>query len=556
MGKRQGKWPLYIISALLVLATVAVYWQVVGFDFTNFDDDVYVKNNPFIVDGLTPSGVQWSLTTTYQFTWVPLVWMSYMADHDIGSLLLGSDQAGADPRVCHTTNLILHVANVLLLFLLLNAMTHRPGASAFVAALFAIHPLHVESVAWVAERKDVLSTFFWLLTMLAYLRYVRCPSIRRYGLVVLAFALGLMSKPMLVALPVALLIIDYWPLGRLGTGEGRIRAVHAVQEKVPLFALAIASSIITSSAIFVQARSAGAVLTPGAGHPLGERLANMFVSYIAYIVKTLWPQNLAVFYPHPGHTLPKLWVLGAALAFVALCILALRAARTRPYVTAGWLWYVVTLVPVIGIVQVGKAALADRFTYVPLIGLFIVVAWGVPDLLQRLVGHTYARVLSAGLAAVSIAALMTCSYLQLGYWRNSYALFSHTIQVTGPNSLAQHNLGWALLDMGKQEEAIKHFRESLQINPDDPDVLQALGNILRDRSSSAELDEAIALLRRATRTIPSSVVARNSLGIALAKRGRLDEAISEFREALRLDPGLAEAQSNLDNALALKRQGP
>jgi len=556
MSKSQDKRQLYLICALLILATVAVYWQVAGFEFTNFDDPYYVKDNPFIANGLTPAGIKWSLTTNYQSIRMPLVWMSYMVDHDVSSLISGFYLGGADPRVCHVTNLLLHIANVVLLFLILASMTRRPWLSAFVAALFALHPLHVESVAWIAERKDVLSTLFWLLTMFAYLRYVRKPDLRRYALVLLAFALGLMSKPMLVTLPIALLILDYWPLDRLGTGENKISFWGALREKTSMFVLAIVCGIITtvSSNAFAVARSAKTI--GEVPWPLGARVANAFVSYIQYIVMMFWPRNLAVFYPHPGNSLPVWEVVGSALGFGALCVFAFRAARTRPYITAGWLWYVITLVPVIEVVPIGKEALADRYTYVPFIGLFIVAAWGASELLDRLGGFASGKVFRTGLAMGLIAALMACSYVQLGYWRDSYALFSHAVRVTGPNAVARFNLGLALLDMGKTDEAIKQYRESLRINPDNADVLYTLARVLTDRGSPADLDEAIRLFYAALKVCPTGELTHNYLGVALAKRGRMDEAISQFRETLRLNPNITEAQSNLDNALALKRQGP
>lgn len=554
MGKNQNKRQFYLICVLLVVVTVAVYWHVSEFDFTNFDDDLYVKTNPFIVDGLTRSGIHWALTTTYQQTWIPLVWMSYMLDHDLSAMSGYCDSSNADPAICHITNLILHIANVILLLIILNMMTRSPWKSAFIAMLFAIHPLHVESVAWIAERKDVLSTFFWLLTMLAYLHYVRKPGLRRYGLVVLGYIMGLMSKPMLVTLPIALLILDYWPLDRVGTSDNRISFLDAVREKIPLIMLAIVSSIITiQSSIIILVRNGRVVDVPREAWPLGERFANVFISYIQYIVMTLWPRNLAVFYPHPSNALPMLVVVASVLVFAVLCYFAFRMKRTRPYITAGWLWYVITLIPAIGFVQVGKAALADRFTYVPSIGLFIIVGLGVPDLLKRLGGFVSSRICTAGLAFGSVAILMVCSYIQTGYWHDSYTLFSHAIRVTGPNAQAHYNLGGALLEEGKTDEAIGQYRESIRINPDDPDVLITLARILIDRGSSADLCEATGLLYSALKICPTGEQVHNYLGLALMKRGKLDEAILHFRYALKLNPDVDGARANLVDALALKK---
>lgn len=551
MGKLTGKHQAYLICTLLIVVTSAIYWRVAQFDFTNFDDQAYVRNNTYIADGLTLAGIKWSLTTTYQYVWMPLVWMSYMLDHDLNP---PTDPAigSADPRTCHITNLVLHIANVLLLFVVLRRMTGRVRLSAVVAALFAVHPLHVESVAWICERKDVLSTLFWLLTMFTYLGYVRRPGLGRYALVMLTYVMGLMSKPMLVTLPIALLIIDYWPLDRIGTGKRGIGFWRAVREKVPMFVLAIPCGIVTIASAGVA--GPGATANSGVLYPFGVRAANAFVSYIRYIEMTFWPRNLAVFYPHPGATLPTWQVVASIAVFFVLCALAVRMARTLPYFTFGWLWYVITLAPVIGFVQVGKAALADRFTYVPSIGLFVAIVWGAYDLLSRLGGSTITRIAGVTSAAVMIAVLAVCSYVQVGYWRDSRTLFDHAISVTGPNALAHYNLGMALQDMGMTAEAIRHYREALRIDPNDADVKYTLARVLTDRGSTKELDEAIRLFEAAIDANPEFGAPHNCLGVALAKRGRLDEAIREFRKALRLSPDMFEAQNNLAKAIALKRR--
>jgi tetratricopeptide (TPR) repeat protein len=542
MGKSQDKRQLYLICALLVVITVTVYWQVAGFDFTNFDDNRYIKINPRIAQGLTLSGIRWSLTATYEATWIPLVWMSYMVDHDISSAFADGDVGGgADPSVCHITNLLLHIANVLLLFIVLRWMTGRSWLSAFVAALFAVHPLHVESVAWVAERKDVLSTLFWLLTMLAYIGYSRKPHVWRYALVVLAYALGLMCKPMLVSLPLVLLLLDYWPLDRANL---RWRLVW---EKAPLLAMSVFACVIT----FVAQRSGGAVVGVG-DLPLVYRVENAAISYVAYVVKMVWPAGLAALYPLEAK-LPIWQVVGSIFVLAAATILALRNSRRRPYLAVGWLWYLITLVPVIGLMQVGRQAMADRYSYIPLTGLFIAVAWGASDLLKRLGGKS-GRPLAVGLAVGLIAALMVRSYIQVGYWRDSYTLFTHAIRVTGPNAEAHHNLGGALLEMGETNEALVQYRESLRIDPDNPDLLYGLAFILYRRGSPADLDEAIELFYALIRIKPGRAAVHNDLGTALAKRGRLDAAISQFDQALRLNPESAEARLNLYNAVVLREK--
>src|SRR5438093_6677457 len=364
-----------LVCSLLVTVTLAAYGRVWQLGFVDYDDPGYVFENPHVLAGLGRSGLAWAFTTTTESNWHPLTWLSLMLDATIG---------GADPHLYHATNLLLHVANTLLLFLVLSRMTGFLWRSAFVAALFAVHPLHVESVAWVAERKDVLSTLLWLLTIAAHVRYAARPSLGRYAAVFSALALGLMAKPMLVSLPLVLLLLDYWPLGRWGTdaganvaggskarergllGRGRGRW-SLMLEKVPLFALAVASSVAT---LVAQTEA----VQPLGSYPLAGRVANAWVSYIIYIGKMIWPKNLAIFYQYPRHALPFWEPAGAALLLLAVSIAAIGLRRTRPWFAVGWFWFVLTLVPVIGLVQVGSQAMADRYTYVPLIGIFIVVA--------------------------------------------------------------------------------------------------------------------------------------------------------------------------------------
>jgi len=546
MGKPGNARHYYLICVLLVLATVAVYWQVAGFDFINFDDNAYVIDNAGAQAGITPASIHWALTTTYQTTWIPLVWMSFMADHDMGSLILGSDKI--DPRVCHITNLVLHIANVLLLFLILAWITGYPWRSAFVAAIFALHPLHVESVAWITERKDVLSTFFWLLTMLAYWRYVQQPDKRRYGYVLLAFVLGLMSKPMLVGLPIILLILDFWPLRRLGTGDKQISFNNALCEKIPLFVLMIPATMITWYAYNIEPIKKGAVFIH---QPIGQRIANAFYSYIWYIGKMLLPQNLGVFYPFPGNTLPVWQILGAVILFLVLFMAAFRMMRMQPYVTAGWLWYVVTLLPVIGLIQVGKHGRADRFTYIPLIGLSIIIAWGIPDLLSRLKLTMRWRLVTHIFTVAIIVVLAICTYKQVSYWHNSFTLFSHTVQVTGPNDLAQYNLGGALQEEGRLVEAENHYRQSLRISPDDPGAMYSLGYVLAEQSKYAE---AIKQFNHLLNAYPKYDPAHNYLGVILINQGHIDDAISHFRRALEINKENTDAKNNLQNALIQKQQ--
>jgi hypothetical protein len=422
---------VFICAALSVL-TLAIYYQVHTFDFVSYDDPNYVYRNLHVQAGITVGSVDWALTAGRSANWHPLTWLSHTLDWQ----LFGANAGGP-----HTVNLIFHIANTLLLFLVLTRMTNALWQSAFVAALFALHPLHVESVAWVSERKDVLSTFFWMLTMWAYLWYVRKPGAARYLLALLMFALGLTAKPMLVTLPFVLLLLDYWPLERIGAkqqktqGRERRRTFYRlVYEKVPFTVLSAASSIITF--VVQQGRDA---MVPLSDLPLKYRIGNAFISYAEYIEKMFWPSGLAVFYRHPGRNISIAYAAIAALLLAAATILILRLSRNRRYLITGWFWYLGTLVPVIGLVQVGVQGLADRYTYVPLIGLFIMIAWGVPDLLAKL---RYRKTILACAAILTVAGMSLCTYVQLGYWKNTLTLFEHALTVTKKNYIAMENLAW------------------------------------------------------------------------------------------------------------------
>jgi len=470
----------------------------------------------------------------------------------------------------HLTNVLFHIINTLLLFIVLKRMSNALWQSAFVAALFALHPLHVESVAWVAERKDVLSTFFWMLTMWGYVRYVERPGANRYLLVVLFFIFGLMAKPMVVTLPLVLLLLDYWPLKRFQFGQsggGRL-----VLEKLPLLALSAVSGVVT---YFAQ-QSGGAVESLSV-HPLTVRVANAFVSYTAYMGKMICPFHLAVLYPYPP-TFPWWQVAGACLLLVTVSLLAICAVKRRPYLAVGWLWYVGTLVPVIGLVQVGSQAMADRYTYVPLIGLFIMIVWGVPELVAR---WRHRKTALAIKAAMFLSILTATTLLQVRYWTNSITLFEHAIHATTDNSVAHYNLGVALANQERITDAIEHFSEALQINPEYAKAHNNLGNALdlQGRTNEAidhylqamrikpslagphfnlagiltkqrRIDEAIDHYLQALRINPSLAEAHNYLGFFLAKQGRTDEAIDHYSQALQINPRYAEAHNNLGIALA------
>jgi len=537
----------------LTLATMAVFWPVQDHTFVNLDDGRYIYENSHVRDGVTWKGVSWAFTTMYANFWHPLTWLSHMVDCD----LYGLNAAGH-----HLTNLVLHIANTLLLFLVFHRMTHAVWKSAFVAALFALHPLHVESVAWASERKDVLSTFFWVLTMGAYVLYVERPGLKRYLLVLLCFVLGLMAKPMLVTLPFALLLLDYWPLGRRpfkssahvyperskslhGFDDQRKRVSYLLAEKVPLLVFAAASSIVA----FLAQQQGGAIKS-FASFPIEVRVANALLSYVGYMGKMIWPRDLAVFYPHPGNTVIMWQAALAVLLLLGLSLLTIRLAKEHPYLPVGWLWYLGTLVPVIGLVQVGDHAMADRYTYVPLIGLFIVMAWGLPDRLEK---WSHRRVIQAALTAGFIVILMICSSVQVRHWKDSITLFRHTLRAAPNNPQAHTNLGVALAEQEKLDEAVWHYAEALRI---EPNFLQARINLGGALAGQGKFDEAVAQYSEALRIKPDFADAHYNLGNALARHGRPLEAIAHYSEALRIKPDDWEVHNNLGIALAAQDRLP
>jgi protein O-mannosyl-transferase len=503
-----------------------VYAPVRQHGFVNFDDPQYVSENPQVSAGLTRQGVWWAFTTAHAGNWHPLTWLSHMIDVEL---------FGLDAGRHHLTSAFLHLVSTLLLFGVLQAVTGAVLRSAFVAALFAVHPLHVESVAWIAERKDVLSGLFFFLTVGAYAAHARGPRWSRYGLVVVLLALGLMAKPMLVTVPFVLLLLDHWPLGRLGSPAAWRRAVL---EKLPLLGLALASGVMTLAA----QRSAGAVKGLDV-LPLDRRLGNAVLSYVAYIGQMLWPARLAAIYPYPA-TLPASSVLGAAACLVAVSVMAIRARHRHPCFFVGWLWYLVMLLPVIGLVQVGSQPRADRYTYLPLTGLFIAAAWGVPALLERWDRRHPA--LGAAAAAV-VVACAGAAWAQVRHWRDSVTLWEHAVAITTGNHRAEGNLAHALAKQGRLEEAIVHYVEAVRLKPDYAEAHNNLGFVLAEKGRG---DEAIAHYAEALRAQPDYVEAHNNLGVALTSQGRDREAIGHFQAALRLEPGLATSHNNLGVALA------
>lgn len=533
------------LALLLAVGTLLVYWPARQFEFTNYDDEDYVYRNPTVMKGLTPEGLRWAFTTGHMANWHPLTWLSHMLDCQLW---------GVKPGAHHMMSVLLHALATVALLFALRRMTKSTGRSAMVAALFALHPLHVESVAWVAERKDVLSGLFWMLTMWAYVWYTERPGALRYAVVLVAFALGLMAKPMLVTLPCVLLLLDYWPLKR------GLRWL----EKVPLFALSVASSVAT---MIVQ-REGGAVFSFAERLSFGARVANAFIAYVSYLGKMVLPEELAVLYPHPGHW-PMWQVAGAAVILVAITVGVVVLGKARPYLVTGWLWYLGTLVPVIGLVQVGEQYMADRYTYIPLIGVFIALVWGVTDALAAV----SQRKVAIGFAvAVALAMCVVGTRRQLTYWQNSVKLFARTVQVARDNPTARYNLAQALSVRGYLKESMPHYEEALRLRPEYPDALNNLGFTLAlmgrlteatnyyekalkyaPKMASAHInygfgllslgqpERAVAHFAAAVKQAPALTIAHFGYGRALLGSGKLDEGIARLQQALRLNPNDAEA---------------
>jgi len=533
--------PELLVCLFLVIAILVVYWQVRNFQFVNYDDRQYVTKNHHVQAGLTTESVRWAFTAIHASNWHPLTWLSHMLDCQI---------YGMNPGRHHMTNVLFHILNTLLLFLVFKRMTGGLWQSGFVAALFALHPLHVESVAWVAERKDVLSTFFLMLTLWSYTRYVEDSEFKKYLLVILFFIIGLMAKPMLVTLPFVLLLLDYWPLKRfqLGSSGDKNYTIKKpfywglIWEKTPLFLLSAVSSVGT----YLAQKSSGAVHSL-ASIPFHVRIGNAIVSYVSYIGKMIWPNNLAVLYPYPESKI--LWkVAGAVLLLIVVSVVAFRTKRTKPYFVVGWLWYLGTLVPVIGFVQVGLQAMADRYTYVPLIGIFIIIAWGVPDWVQK---WRYRRIGIAAATIAILAILIITARLQVRYWSNSVTLFEHALDVTVDNSIAHLNLGEALAEQGKINAAVIHYYEALRIKPGLVAPHLNLGVALKEEG---KLNEAIDHFTTALRLKPDCVEAQYELGDTLNKKGDFAGAVKHYQEAIRIKPDYTEAYNNIGVILARQKK--
>ena len=565
----------------LAVVTFGIYAQVIGHRFITLDDLSYIEGNPMVNRGVTLGGLGWAFTTFHEANWHPLTWIAHMIDSQLFGTFAGGHLL---------VNALIHTANTLLLFWFLLRTTRARWSSALVAALFALHPLHVESVAWASERKDTLSTFFGLLSLIAYVRYAEEPSIRRYAWTAIMLALGLLAKPMLVTWPFVMLLLDYWPLGRMvgainlnrpgGSGSQRVigdsgesplpqcswRAL--VIEKIPLFVLVAASAVVTSLA----QSHAGAVRTfEEASLPL--RLSNALVSYANYLLLGFWPNDLAVFYPFPRAGIPGWQIIGAALLLIGITGFCFLQRKIRPYLIVGWLWFIGTLVPVIGLVQVGGQTMADRYFYIPSIGLFIAIVFGLADIAER---RRIVPWVGAAIANAVLLIFATLTNAQIHLWTDSVTLLKHALAVTPPKAEIESHLGLALYRSGQLDEAAAHFEKALQLTSNDytslyymgvcrfhqgrvPEAIEHAQAAIRLRPDSAKAhnllgmalakqnrnDAALDEVRRASELDPKDAEIRNNLGLALARLGRVPEAVGEFHEALRLDPKNASAHSNL-----------
>jgi protein O-mannosyl-transferase len=578
--------PDFLIVLGLAMVAFGIYAQVIGHRFITLDDSTYIQDNPMVNRGVTLEGLAWAFSTFYAANWHPLTWIAHMIDSQLFGMFAGGHLL---------VNALIHAANTLLLFWFLLRTTHARWSSALVAALFALHPLHVESVAWAAERKDTLSTFFGLLSLIAYVRYAEAPSIRRYAWVAITLALGLLAKPMLVTWPFVMLLLDYWPLKRFagesstrrltihkvaaidlnrqgGSGEPPLPKPRLILEKIPLLVLVAASAVVT-----FLAQSHGAVhgFTEA---PITLRLSNALVSYAKYLLLSFWPNDLAVFYPFPKGRIPAWQIIGAALLLIAITAFCFFQQRIRPYLIVGWLWFLGTLVPVIGLVQVGGQTMADRYFYIPSIGLFIAIAFGLADIAER---QRVAPWLSAAIANVVLLVLATLTNAQIHRWSDSFTLFNHALTVAPRSVTAEECLGMAMQKNGQLDEAVAHFEKALQMKPDDclallymgvtrfyqgrvPEAIEYAQAAIRSQADSPKAhnllglalakqnrnEEALEEARRASKLAPKDAEIRNNLGLALARLGRIPEAINEFHEAVRLDPNKAAApHTNLGSLL-------
>jgi len=539
--------PDILICLLIVLATIFIYWQVGNFEFINLDDDIHLIKNTQLLGGFTIENIKWAFRYDNITYWHPVTWLSY---------ILNIQLYGMKPGGHHMANVLIHIINALLLFAVFHKATGAPWKSTFVALMFAIHPINVESVAWVSEHKNVLSTLFWMLTMLAYVYYTKRRSLFIYLLALLFFMLGLMAKPMLITLPFVLILFDYWPLERFRFGwqdynfnKKKFRIIisgfrksslfYLVLEKVPFFLLSAVSIFLSSLSLQNQ----GIDLSAGAT-PITLRISNALVSYFSYIIKMVWPQDLAVFYPYPD-TVPAWKAYSAFLFLVCITILVIRTFKKMPYIGVGWLWYIGTLFPVIGLVQAGLwPAMADRWAYVPFIGLFVIVAWGVPEFAYK---YGIKKKLLTAAVIMLVIIFIAASWIQVGYWKNSSSLFKHALNVTDQNFIAYNNLGIAMTENGNTHKALRYFEKALQNHPFPYKVYVNIGNAF---TAQGKIDEAIKKFIYALKINRNYEEAHFNLGNAYSKKKKFDKAIFHYSEALRLNPNLYQGYNNLGIILA------
>ncbi len=532
-----------LVSLVLIVVNLIIYAPTRQHEFLHYDDPFYVTENVEVARGLTGQGILWAFTTNHAANWHPLTWLSHMLDVQLFGM-----QAGPH----HIINVLLHIANALLLFWLLFRTTRACFQSAAVALLFAVHPLHVESVAWIAERKDVLSALFWMLTFHAYISYIRQPLLRRRLILMGVFSLGLMAKPMLVSLPFILLLFDIWPLRRVSLGTGQKPTwLQLIREKIPLFILAAVSSGIT---VIAQSRG-GAVQTFNA-IPLSSRIVNALASYAAYIGQMFWPKNLAAYYSYAPIS-ESLTVLSIVI-LIALSGLAIRFAKHHPYLLAGWIWYLCALLPVIGLIQVGGQSRADRYTYLPLIGLFIMMAWGIPALLE---GRRYLNIAFGSAAILLIGAWTLAAREQVHFWKNDIELWRHAVQVAPGDCFLRSNLGMALVRQGDLEAALDQYGEAMRLKPDYSYGKWKLSDAYAEAHNTFGVSlfnkglrrEAMAHYEKALRIKPDLAAAHSNMGTILEMEGKSAEALSEFEKALKLNPQDPEMHYNM--GLMLAKQG-
>lgn len=533
-----------LLGLTLLLITLAVYGQTISHDFILYDDFGYIVENKNIQSGFTKASLVWAFSKFYMANWHPVTWLSHMLDYQL---------FGLNPAGYHLINVFLHAANTLLLFLFLREATGYSGRSFAVAALFSVHPLHVESVAWISERKDVLCAFFWLLAMLAYVRYAKSDRFRWYLGAIAFFILGLMSKPMIVTLPFLLILLDYWPLGRINFSNNCIRAREnkystvtfksvsvsvSIIEKIPFFVLSVSSSVIT----FI-AQSKDLAVQSLAKLPLQLRILNAPVSYLHYLRKTIWPFDLGITYIHPGTSLTWQYSTLAAFILVVISMIVLLQFNRRPYMFVGWFWFIGTLIPVIGLIQVGMQGMADRYTYMPLIGIFICSSWFIAESLSRIRPVILLMVLGF---------FIPITLFQLFYWRNDLTLFNRALQINEKNYMAHYELFLADLKRGNVNASNFHYGRAAALNPS---YVARMDNIMGyEYTKDGHLDDAIKSFKEAIRINPGYANAYNNLGVALAHKGQFTEAVAQFKKALELNPHYDQARDNMHNVLMNKRK--